>query len=79
MDHPNKKLGVISLQGPKQEINVDGLIILSKTGNLREAAKNLYKALHELDALDLDLIIIEQMPKHGLGLTLNDRIKRATK
>lgn len=79
MAHPNKKLGVISLQEPKQEINVDELIILSKTGNLHEAAKNLYKALHELDALDLDLIIIEQMPKHGLGLTLNDRIKRATK
>ena len=55
------------------------MIILSKSGDLKEAAKQLYNALHQLDALDLDLIVIEQMPKHGLGTTLNDRIERATK
>ena len=77
--YPHKKLGVICLKTPKQPIDVARLIILSKSGDLKEAAKQLYNALHQLDALDLDLIVIEQMPKHGLGTTLNDRIERATK
>ncbi len=51
--------------------------ILSATGNLREAAANLFGAMHRLDRLSLDVIIAERVPDHGLGLAINDRLTRA--
>jgi L-threonylcarbamoyladenylate synthase len=47
------------------------------TGNLTEAASQLYNALHKLDQLHLDVIIAERFPDHGLG-RINDRLERAT-
>ncbi len=52
--------------------------ILSENNSLTEAAKNLYKYLYELDLLDLDLIIAEKLPNQGLGLAINDKLKRAS-
>lgn len=51
--------------------------ILSATGNLTEAARNLYAAMHRLDALNLNIIIAERMPETGLGSTINDKLSRA--
>ncbi|SDL85606.1 L-threonylcarbamoyladenylate synthase [Chryseobacterium taihuense] len=53
--------------------------VLSAEGDLKEASKNLYAALHRLDAMDLDIIIAERLPDSGLGVTINDRLNRATK
>ena len=53
--------------------------VLSVKGDLKEATKNLYAALHRLDAMDLDIIIAERLPDFGLGITLNDRLSRAVK
>lgn len=50
---------------------------LSPTGNMREAAKNLYKYLYDLDALNLKCIVAELLPETGLGIAINDRLKRA--
>jgi len=33
--------------------------------------------LHELDALQLDIIIAEKLPEIGLGVSVNDRLQRA--
>ena len=51
--------------------------ILSKTGDLREAAANLFDMLHELDSLGLHLIRAEEAPENGLGIAINDRLRRA--
>ncbi len=51
--------------------------ILSETGNLDEAAHNLYQALHRLDNLKLDRIIAERVPDVGIGIAINDRLERA--
>ena len=51
--------------------------VLSKSGDLAEAAKELYAALHRLDHLELDVIIAERFPDYGLGKTINDRLQRA--
>lgn len=51
--------------------------VLSTSGDLNEAAKNLYAAMHRLDQANLDVIIAERFPEEGLGLTLNDRLQRA--
>lgn len=51
--------------------------ILSNDGNLHEAARNLYKAMHYLDELNLDCLIVEKVPNIGLGMAINDRLQRA--
>jgi L-threonylcarbamoyladenylate synthase len=53
--------------------------VLSDHGNLVQAASNLYSMLHELDALELDLIIAETAPDNGIGVAINDKLKRASK
>ena len=77
--YPNKKIGVLSFKK-----NESGHIkihqeVLSARGDLKEAAKNFYAALHNLDQLNLDLIITSYLPNNGLGKTINDRLKRAAK
>lgn len=51
--------------------------ILSRSGDLREAAANLFRLLRELDAANLDLIVSEAVPEHGLGHAIMDRLRRA--
>jgi L-threonylcarbamoyladenylate synthase len=50
---------------------------LSVHQDFREAATNLFRYLRELDALNLDLIVAEQVPEKGLGAAIMDRLKRA--
>jgi len=54
------------------------VVVLSKEGDLQEAAVNLFAALHRLDAAGLDLILAEPVPKTGLGLAIMDRLERAS-
>jgi L-threonylcarbamoyladenylate synthase len=78
-DFKGKKIGVLLL---KDNLNLDikiEKVILSKNGDLKEAAKNLYEALHQLDKMNLDVIIAEKMPDVDLGKSINDRLARATK
>lgn len=51
--------------------------LLSPTGDLKEAAQNLFKYLRELDNLPVDLIEAEYVPNVDLGRAINDRLKRA--
>lgn len=60
----------------KSERSIDRT--LSESGDLREAAHYLFKYLRELDELDVDQILVEKAPPIGLGLAINDRLKRAT-
>jgi len=51
---------------------------LSPKQDLREAAANLFRYLRELDANeDVDLIVAERVPDHGLGAAIMDRLRRA--
>ncbi len=51
---------------------------LSKTGDIREAAKNLFAAMRRLDSGNHDVILSEMVPAEGLGLAINDRLSRAS-
>ena len=51
---------------------------LSKTGDLVEATAKLYALMHELDKPEYDLILVDPIPDSGLGMALNDRLKRAS-
>lgn len=50
---------------------------LSETGDLREAASNLFAHLRELDASGAGTIVVEPVPFGGLGEAINDRLARA--
>ncbi len=50
---------------------------LSVAGDLTEAAANLFAHLHRLDAEGFERIAVAPIPEHGLGLAINDRLRRA--
>jgi len=56
---------------------VPGDLTLSATGDLVEAAANLFGHLHALDARDVDAIAVAPIPETGLGRAINDRLRRA--
>lgn len=76
--HKAQKIGVLSFSNSYKNDSVLKEIILSKDKNITEAASKLYDAMHELDANNLDVIIIEKMPDIGLGISMNDRLERAS-
>lgn len=53
------------------------ILNLSPTGDLAEAAANLFKMLRKLDQLDFYRIAVAPIPSMGLGVALNDRLVRA--
>ena len=52
---------------------------LSKNGNLKEAAANLYKTMREIKKRGFKKIFISRIPNKGVGIAINDRLKRASK
>lgn len=77
-NHPNKKIGVLTFNTSYKSDKISAEIILSTSSNLQEAASKLYDALHQLDHLNLDVIIAEKLPETGLGKSMNDRLQRAS-
>ena len=50
---------------------------LSEDGDLEEAARNLFTMLRDLDRQDHNAIAVMNIPESGIGIALNDRLKRA--
>ena len=50
---------------------------LSPSGDLTEAAENLFRHLRELDSTPTAKIAVSPIPKHGLGRAINDRLQKA--
>lgn len=59
---------------PSDEIYV---LNLSKSGDLREAATNLFSMIRSLDRLNFSTIAVSPIPNIGLGIAVNDRLSRA--
>ncbi|HIC16059.1 MAG TPA: threonylcarbamoyl-AMP synthase [Gemmatimonadetes bacterium] len=51
---------------------------ITKNKNLKEAGKNLYKTLRNIKTKKYKSISVEKISNKGLGLTINDRLKRAS-
>ena len=81
----------IRLNAKKSKINEAYLLIkkkkktqinhffLSKNGNLKEAAKNLYSLLRKVKKDNYQSIAVDKIPNKGIGRTINDRLIRAAK
>jgi L-threonylcarbamoyladenylate synthase len=58
-------------------LHAHGPWTLSARGDLVEAAANLFRRLHEIDATGVGRIAVAPVPHHGLGEAINDRLLRA--
>ena len=57
--------------------NLDAPFNLSPSGDVVEAAANLFAMLHQLDAAKPKVIAVAAIPMQGLGEAINDRLTRA--
>ena len=68
------RIGALSIE----PLENDAFAICEQLPNdLVGAAAGFFAALRRLDAADLDLILATPFPNHGLGVALNDRLRRA--
>ena len=73
----NKKEAFLSIKKMRQ--NKPNFYFLSKNGDLKEAAKNLYSTLRKIKKNKYKSIAVSKIPNKGLGKTINDRLKRASR
>ena len=59
--------------------NIKNYFNLSKKGNLKEAAANLYKTMRKIKKKGFKKIFVAKIPNLGAGLAINDRLTRASK
>ena len=53
------------------------IITLGPANDLTQIARNLYAGLHKLDDLGVEVILARSFAVQGLGLAINDRLRRA--
>jgi L-threonylcarbamoyladenylate synthase len=73
----DQKIIMINFQYYHPDLPHDQQFILSETGLVEEAAKNLFKILREVDKMKADVILAEPLIDEGLGRAINDRLERA--
>jgi len=79
---PRKPLRLNALRAERGEYLIGfGLmpcnLNLSPDADMREAAANLFAALHTADASASEAIAIAPIPDEGIGVAINDRLRRA--
>lgn len=72
---PNPREGILSLQAIYPGFGAAE--VLSASGNLREAAARFFAVLRRLDEAGMERIHAELLPEAGLGIAINDRLRRA--
>ncbi|RJS72358.1 MAG: threonylcarbamoyl-AMP synthase [Candidatus Syntrophoarchaeum sp. WYZ-LMO15] len=71
------KVGLLAFKPPADSTPFEMVEVLSLSGDLREAAANLFSSLHRLDKAEIDLIYAEPIPETGLGRAIMERLRRA--
>ncbi len=62
--------------GPEETIE-GNFYNLSEAGDMMEAAQRLFAGLHYLDGLGVSRIAVRPIPEEGVGVAINDRLRRA--
>ncbi|NOX16861.1 MAG: threonylcarbamoyl-AMP synthase [Chlorobi bacterium] len=78
-DLKGKKIGALFFKEQNLDFPFVKIKVLSPTGNLREAAANLFSFIHELEHEDIDLILCEKIGGKELGHAIDDRLTKAAK
>lgn len=63
--------------GAAKDLPPGALLNLSDKGDLNEAAAHLFSMLHQLDGGGFKAIAVMSIPDTGLGMAINDRLRRA--
>ena len=63
----------------KRKTKSKNYFYLSKKNDLNEAARNLYFCLRKIKNKGYKSIVVEKISNKGLGRTINDRLKRASR
>lgn len=75
--HAHERAGLLAMSTPGHgDERFCAIEVLSASGDLREAARNLFAALRRLDALGLDRLYAVPCEGQGLGLAIMDRLRR---
>ena len=75
---PVNRIGFLGFKNYHSSIPMENQLLLSEEGDFREAAKNLFAFMRQMDAMEhIDIIYAELLPEIDLGRAINDRIKRA--
>ena len=71
----SKEIGLLAFTQTREGFGA--IEILSPSGDLKEAAANLYGALRRLDESDVTSLVVEPVPEEGIGCAIMDRLRRA--
>ena len=74
---PTHQIGLIRFKTPHPGIPANQQIVLSPSGEIREAAQRRFAGMRQLDRQELAVIVAELLPETGLGRAINDRLRRA--
>ena len=76
---PKKNCSFLGFSNIMPDEKFDGIALnLSNSGDLNEAASNLFKMLRFLDKTDTQEIVVAPIPNKDVGLAINDKLKRAS-
>lgn len=73
-EHPSQRVAVLAFRRSRP---AHACVVLAPDGDLAGAARRLFAALRELDAVGADVVLAEPVPDVGLGRAINDRLRRA--
>jgi L-threonylcarbamoyladenylate synthase len=74
---PGKRCGLLTHGNQPFDGEFEQIENLGDADSLQNCAANFFAAMRSLDSSDLDVIIAHRFPNFGLGVALNDRLRRA--
>ncbi|TVR81550.1 MAG: threonylcarbamoyl-AMP synthase [Chitinophagaceae bacterium] len=74
----NQEICILAFDTYIDSIPTPNQRLLSVKKDELEAARNLFNMLHELDEMDSELILAEFLPEKGIGIAINDKLRRAS-
>jgi len=77
LQYASESISVLSFNKSYHHPKILKVVDLSPTGDLHEAARNLFSAMHELEDSGATIILAEYLPNQGIGMAINDRLSRA--
>ena len=77
-ENPVHKAGIITFSRQIDGVDILHNWVLSPSGDMEEATRNLFRIMREADESGVECIFAEFAPEDGLGLAINDRLRRAS-
>lgn len=72
-----RKVGVLAAQEDAEALEQAGAVVYRLGSDLSSIARHIYAGLRWLDGQGVDLIVCRDFGESGLGLAINDRLRRA--